>query len=65
MPENFSKQRRRTRNEITKNKQVDDETYLNQSKTRLTRLQKRLEKINKFGIKYDLKPVDVPKDLTQ
>ncbi|EEZ98973.1 MKI67 FHA domain-interacting nucleolar phosphoprotein-like [Tribolium castaneum] len=65
MPQKFSKQRQRLKNAKTKNKEIDDETHLEQSKSRLTRLQKRLQKINKFGIDYDLKPVDVPKGVNK
>jgi RNA recognition motif-containing protein len=63
MPKKFTRLRRWNRNVSCKNKKIDDETHLSQSKSRLTRLQKRLQKINGYGISYDLKPVDVPKSL--
>ncbi|KAJ3666709.1 hypothetical protein Zmor_002142 [Zophobas morio] len=63
MPGNFSKIRKRQKNIKSKNKAIDEEIYLEKSKLRLTRLQNRLQKLKRFGINCDLKPLDVPKEL--
>lgn len=63
MPEKCTKSKRQERNNLCRNRKINDETYLNKSKKVLTRLQKKLERINKLGINYEIKPFDVPQVL--
>lgn len=59
----FPRQRRRDKINKFRNGIINDVKHIKQAGDRLKKLQKRMEVLEKLGIHYDMKPVDVPDNL--
>lgn len=64
-PTRYSTKIRRQKHTLARNRQIDDEKHLKHTKTRLDRMNKRLEKMKKCGIDYKYEPIDKPEQLVK
>ncbi|KAJ8967097.1 hypothetical protein NQ314_003109 [Rhamnusium bicolor] len=61
-PTRFSSKVRRDR-QITANTIIDSKTHMKRSRSRLSTLQKKLQKLHKAGIECDIKPIGLPEGI--
>ncbi|KAJ8921425.1 hypothetical protein NQ315_003043 [Exocentrus adspersus] len=55
----------RREKQMRANSKVDEATHLKRSSARLSRLNKKLKKLQSIGIDYDLKPTDLPQGIKE